>query len=180
LLGRYSPAPVPVLVEALKHDDREVRAYAAAALGSIAKYGEEPTEVFEMLVHIYRSDSEVLVQGGALSAICKFESQRERAYEFMREAFSSTESVMREQAIWSLTMMEQFDETFDIEFALQGLNDESPHVRSQAAWLLNVRISTDSLRPHQELLREFAESDDENVRGAVRQHLRRIQDAIED
>jgi len=82
--------------------------------------------------------------------------------------------------MWSLAMMEQFDEAFDLEFALQGLNDESPDVRSQAAWLLNVRVSTDSLRPHQELLRKFAKSDDENVRGVVRQHLGRMQDAIED
>ncbi len=180
LLGHYSPAPVPLLVEALKHDDGEVRLYATGALGSIAKFGEEPTEVFETLVDIYRSDSDVRVQAQALSALCKFESQRARAYEFMREAFWSTESALREEAIWSLSMMEQFDEAFDLEFALQGLNDESPDVRSQAAWLLNVRISTDSLRPHEELLRGFAKSDDENVRGAVRQHLGRMQDAIED
>ncbi len=180
LLGHYSPAPVPVLVEALKHDDGEVRAHAAAALGSIARYGEEPAEVFETLVDIYRSDSDVQVQAYALGALCEFESQRERAYEFMREAFSSTESVMREEASSSLVMMEQFDEAFDLEFALLGLNDESPDVRSLAAWLLTARISTDSLRPHQELLRGFAESDDENVRGAVRQHLSRIQESIED
>ena len=180
LLGSYSPAPVPVLVEALKDDDGEVRLYATGALGSIAKYGEEPTEVFETLVDIYRSDSDVRVQAQALSAICMFVSQRERAYEFMREAFSSPESALREEAISSLTSMEQFDEAFDLEFALQGLNDESPYVRLLSAWLLNVRISTDSLRPHQELLRGFADSDDDNVRGAVRQHLRRMQDAIED
>ncbi len=180
LLGHYSPAPVPVLVEALKHDDGEVRVYATAALGSIAKYGEEPTEVFETLVDIYRSDSDVRVQAQALSAICEFESQRERAYEFMREAFSSPESVMREEAISSLTSMEQFDEAFDLEFTLKGLNDESQYVRADAAWLLNGRISTDSLRPHKELLRGLAESDDENVRGAVRKHLGRIEDAIED
>ncbi len=180
LLGHHSPAPVPVLVEALKHDDGVVRLYATAALGSIAKYGAEPTEVFETLVDIYRSDSDVRVQARALSALCKFESQRERAYEFMREAFSSPESVLREEAIWSLTMMDQFDEALDLEFALRGLSDDFPGVRQAAAWLLNGRISTDSLRPHQELLRGFAESDDENVRGAVRQHLGRMQDAIED
>ena len=180
LLGHSSPAPVPLLVEALKDDDREVREVAAAALGSIAGYGEEPTEVFETLVDIYRSDSEVRVQARALSAICKFESQRARAYEFMREAFSSPESALREEAMWSLAMMEQFDEAFDLEFALQGLSDESPDVRLNAAWLLNARISTDSLRPHQEILRELAESDDENVQEAVRRHLGRMPDAIED
>ena len=180
VLGRYSPAAVPVLVEALKHDDRKVREHAAAALGSIAKYGEEPTEVFETLVDIYRSDSDVRVQAQALRAICKFESQRARAYEFMREAFSSPESVMREESMESLVTMDQFDEAFDLDFALRGLSDESSDVRFYAAWLLNVRISTDSLRPHQELLREFAKSDDEDVRGAVRQHLGRMQDAIED
>lgn len=141
---------------------------------------EEPTEVFETLVDVYRSDSDVRVQAQALSAICEFESQRARAYEFMREAFGSTESALREEAISSLTSMEQFDEAFDLEFALRGLGDESPDVRFFAAWLLNQRISTDSLRPHQELLRGFAESDDENVRGAVRKHLGRMQDAIED
>ena len=180
LLGHYSPAPVPVLVEALHHNDREVRAHAAAALGSIAEYGEEPTEVFETLVDIYRSDSDVRVQAQALSAICKFESQRARAYDFMREAFSSPESVLREEAIESLVTMDQFDEAFDLDFALRGLNDESPDVRFFAAWLLNERISTVSLSPHQELLREFAKSDDEDVRGAVKKHLGRMQDAIED
>ena len=180
LLGHYSPAPVPVLVEALKHDDREVRAHAAAALGFMAKNLEEPTEIFEMLVDIYRSDSEARVRAQALSAICKFESQRARAYEFMREAFSSAESVIREEAISSLTTMDQFDEAFDLEFALRGLDDESQYVRLDAVWLLDARISTESLRPYQELLRGFAESDDENVRGAVRQQLLRIQEAIED
>lgn len=178
-LGSDSSAPVPVLVEALKHDDGEVRLNAAAALGSIAKYGEEPTGVIETLVGVYRSDSEVRVQAQALSAICKFESQRARAHEFMREAFLSPESALREEAISSLTMMEQFDEAFDLEFALRALNDESPNVRLSASWLLG-RISTDSLRPHQELLGRFTDSDDESVREAVRQHLRLIEDAIED
>ena len=180
VLGRYSPAAVPVLVEALNHNDREVRAGAAAALGSIAEHGEEPTEVFETLVDVYRSDSDVRVQAQALRAICKFESQRARAHEFMREAFSSPESVLREEAVESLVTMDQFDEAFDLDFALRGLDDESLDVRFFAAWLLNERISTESLRPYQELLRGFAESDDENVRGAVRQQLLRIQEAIED
>lgn len=181
VLGRYSPAPVPVLVEALNHNDREVRKHATAALGSIAEHGEEPTEVFETLVDVYRSDSDVRVQAQALSAICKFESKRARAYEFMREAFSSPESVLREEAISSLTMMmDQFDEAFDLDFALRGLNDESQHVRLDAVWLLDARISTESLRPHQELLQGFAESDDEEVRRAVRQQLFRIREAIED
>ena len=180
LLGHHSPAPVPFLLEALKDDNSEVRLYAAAAFGSIAQYGEEPTEIFETLVDVYRSDSDVRVQARALSAICKFESQRARAYEFMREGFSSPESVLREEAISSLTSMDQFDEAFDLEFALKGLDDESLDVRFYAAWLLNARISTESLRPHQELLRELEESDDENVRRAVSQQLLRIQEAIED
>ena len=180
VLGHYSSAPVPLLVEALKDDDGEVRGHAAASLGSIAEYGEEPTEVFETLVDIYRSDSDVRVQAQALSALCMFESQRARAYEFMREAFRSTESALREEAISSLTMMDQFDEAFDLQFALKGLNDESPDVRFYAAWLLERRVSTESLRPYQELLRGFAESDDENVRRAVRHQLRPIQDPIED
>ncbi len=180
VLGHSSSAPVPLLVEALTGDDWEVREHAAAALGSMAQYGEEPTEIFETLVDVYRSDSQVRVQAQALRAICKFESQRTRAYEFMREAFLSTESVLREEAMESLVTMDQFDEAFDLEFALQGLNDESSDVRFFAAWLLDRRLSTESLRPHQELLRGFAESDDENVRRAVRQHLLRLQEAIED
>ena len=180
LLGHHSPAPVPFLLEALKDDNSEVRLYAAAAFGSIAQYGEEPTETFETLVDIYRSDSDVRVQARALGALCKFESQRARAIELMREAFLSPESALREEAMWSLTMMDQFDEAFDLEFALKGLNDESSDVRFCAAFLLNGRISTDSLRPHQALLRGLADSDDENVRGAVRQHLLQMQNAIED
>ena len=74
--------------------------------------------------------------------------------------------------------MEQFDEAFDLEFALKGLDDESPDVRLNAVWLLNERISPESLGPHQERLRGLADSDDEDVRGAVRQHLGRMQDAI--
>lgn len=180
LLGQYSPAPVPLLVEALNDDHWEVREYAAAALGSIANNAEEPTEIFEILVDVYRSDSVVRVQARLLGAICNFESQQERAHEFMREAFLSTESILREEAISSLTSMEQFDEAFDLEFALKGLNDESADVRYYATWLLDERISPESLRPHQELLRGLADSEDENVRRAVRQQLLRIQEAIED
>ena len=180
LLGLHSSAPVPLLVEALKDDDWEVRYDAAAALGSIAKNAEEPTEIFDTLVDVYRSDSDVRVQARLLGAICNFESQRERAYEVLREAFSSTESALREEAMWSLVMMEQFDEAFDLEFALKGLDDEAPDVRLNAVWLLNERISPESLGPHQELLRGLADSDDENVRRAVRQQLLRIQEAIED
>ena len=180
MIGLYSSAPLSILVDALEHEDAQVRVSAVENLGSVANFIEEPKVVFETLVNVHETDSDVEVRAEALRAICKFKSQKERAIEFMREAFSSTESVMRKEAIWSLLRMEQFDETFDLEFALNGLTAESADVRWAAARILENRISIDSLKPHEEFLRELADSDDENVRMAVRQHLRRIQDAIED
>ena len=99
----------------------------------------------------------------------------------MREAFSSTESVMREAAIWSIfSWMDQFDEVFELEFALKGLTDESADVRLAAAWILESRISVDSLRPHEEFLRELSDSGDKEFQEMMLLLLKRIQDATDD
>ena len=180
VIGMYSPAPLSILVDALEHEDTQVRVRAAETLGLDAEYIEEPKAVFETLVNVYETDSDVEVRAGALGAICSFESRRERAIEYMREAFWSTESLMREKAIESLTMMEQFDESFELEFALKGLTDESADVRFWAAWIIESRISTDSLRPHEEFFRKLADTGDEELRGLMLLLIKRIQNETED
>ena len=179
-IGMHNSAPLPILVDALNHEDAQVRAGAAAHLGVIANTGEEPKLAFETLVNVYETDSDVEVRAEALGAIWEFKSHRKRAIEYLREAFSSTESVMREKAMYLLSIMDQFDEAFDLEFALKGLTDESAGVRSGAAWILQSRISTDSLRPHVEFLRELLDSGDEELQGMMWLLLKRIQDATDD
>lgn len=76
-IGIYSSAPLPILLDALNHKDAQVRAYTAVRLGDIANTGKEPELVFETLVNVHETDSDVEVRANALGAICKFESRRE-------------------------------------------------------------------------------------------------------
>jgi HEAT repeat protein len=178
ILGRYTLAPVEVLLNALKHSDPNVRMHASSALGSIAKYNQEPAGAFDALVSVYETDDSPRVRGQALQDLCDFSSQLPETQAHIRAAIRSPDAEVRAGAMWALSSIDTFDTQFEFEATLSAIQDQSADVRDPASWLLQNRIKSDALAPHLELLKSLASSEDEFVRKASRLHLLQMSEKV--
>lgn len=166
--------PFPTLLEALQHEDWQVRRSVASALKSIVKSGRHqptPKGTYQALVASYENDAHAEVRAMALSALCKFPAD-DYIRTALRQALDNSEAVIRAEARWQLAGA-QFEPQLVLTAVLSGVTDESASVREPSLWLLENKIPSESLRPHLDWLRSLAASDDEPVRKAARAHLER-------
>ena len=180
ILSAYSSAPLASLLGALEHDDDQVRMFAAAALGDMARNGHASVDTFNRLVELYENDPAIYVQVRALNAICQFESQRDRIAPHIRSAIANPEKEIRHEAIRMLSEIEPFDEALYLDVTLAGLQEESVDIRALACWMLRYQVITECLRPHRDLLKTLAKNEDWDIREAAKFHLSRLSEANEE
>ncbi|MCZ6837020.1 MAG: HEAT repeat domain-containing protein [Planctomycetota bacterium] len=173
ILSAYSAAPLDALLDALIHEDEEVRLFASGALGSMAYFGHAADDIFDRLLDVHKNDPSLNVRVRALYDMANFESQHHRLVPFIRAAMQRSEVEYREAAVDALMNNDSFDIDICLEIVFAGVSDPSTSVREANCWLLQS-LDVNLLVPHRERLETLAQSDDECIRDTADGFLSRI------
>lgn len=167
-LYMYGDPAIPLLIQALENEDKEVCIRAADALGTLAN----ATAVVPPLIQAFRHNDEEarIAVSRALLDI------GEQAVEPLIQALEGGERDMRRSAAMTLGPFAHMlsEETRAIEPLIRALQDEDAIVRATAAFALGQSGAECAVSP----LVETLEDEDEDVRRVTADALGRLEKAL--
>jgi HEAT repeat protein len=158
---------VPALIDALEHEDAEVRMSALSAIGSTAKYFRPVPEAFDP-VHALEHDDSGDVRYMRVQTLANLQSDDD-AWNTIHGALRDEDPHVRRGGLDAAAERHPRPPAVSL-LMLECLDDPDADVRQTAAWILPY-IDSDVLLRHAEMLESFLNHDDPTVRDAVRRFI---------
>ncbi len=136
-LGQLNNSDVEPLIQALKYEDRMIRASAAMALGHLGD-----ARAVGPLIQTLKDDEDWLVRTSSAEALGKLNDTR--AIEPLIKAFKDEDSGVR---LYAAEALAELNDTGAVDLLIQALKDEDPEVRYYAARALGKLHDPRALEP---------------------------------